>query len=56
MFHPGSDVCGESIQDVEGNLGEACNIDVIGLQKSKSGTKKWLKGDLSRRCNSFKML
>ena len=48
MFHPISDLCGESIQNVQGNLGDASKIDVIGLtevnQGLRSGEKELAQG------------
>ena len=37
MHHPKSDLCGESINNVEGDLGESRNIDVVRLTEVNQG-------------------
>ena len=37
MHHPLSGLCGESINNVEGDLGESRNIDVIRLTEVNQG-------------------
>lgn len=61
MFHPLSDLCGESIQNVQGNLGEASNIDVIRLTKVnqglRSGENEIAQGDVIRlKCLGLSIL
>lgn len=61
MFHPISDLCGESTKNVEGNLGEGSEIDVIGHtevnQGLRSGEMELAQGDVIRlKCLGLSIL